>query len=69
MVLVREGTLLTGRPPLVGEVRVNVCGKRELRDQHNPYGRIVGSIDPITIYIYRERERERERERGCRILG
>jgi hypothetical protein len=37
--LVRKRTILTERPPLVGEVSANFCGQRVLRGQRNGYPR------------------------------
>jgi hypothetical protein len=46
MVWVRERTIPTERPPLVGEVISNFCGQRVPRGQRtDPYGRILGFLD------------------------
>jgi hypothetical protein len=42
MVWVRERTILTKRPPLVGEVIANFCHVVSVMD---PYGRILGFLD------------------------
>jgi hypothetical protein len=44
--LVRERTISTGRPLLVGEVSANFCGQRVLLRQYNgSLGRILGFLD------------------------
>jgi hypothetical protein len=47
MVRVRERTLPTERPPLVGEVIVNFFADRERHvvSVTDPYGRILGFLD------------------------
>jgi hypothetical protein len=44
MVLVRERTILSERPPLVGEISANFCGERAV-NTIDPYGRILGFLD------------------------
>jgi hypothetical protein len=46
MVRVRERTIPTERPPLVGEVIANFCGQRVPRGQRDgSYGLIFGFLD------------------------
>jgi hypothetical protein len=42
--LVRKRTIPTERPPLVGEVSANFCGKRVLRGQSNEFPRPLISV-------------------------
>jgi hypothetical protein len=42
--LVRERTIPTERPPLVGEVAANFCGKRVSRGQRNGFPRSLISV-------------------------
>jgi hypothetical protein len=53
MVWVRERTIPTERPPLVGEVIANFCGQRVPRDQRDgslrPYSR-VSRQEPLLFY-------------------
>jgi hypothetical protein len=53
MVLVRERTIPTERPPLVGEVIANLCGERVPRGQRDgslrPYSR-VSRQEPLLSY-------------------
>jgi hypothetical protein len=42
--LVREQTIPTERPPLVGEVSANVCGYRVSRGQRNGFPRSLISV-------------------------
>jgi hypothetical protein len=42
--LVRKRTILTERPPLVGEVSANFCGLRVLRGQRNEFRRPLISV-------------------------
>jgi hypothetical protein len=42
--LVREGTIPTERPPLVGEVSANFCGKRVSRGERNGFPRSLISV-------------------------
>jgi hypothetical protein len=53
MILVRERTIPTERPPLVGEVIANFCGQRELRGQRygslRPYSRLSRQ-EPLLFY-------------------
>jgi hypothetical protein len=46
MVWVRERTIPTERPPLLGEVIANFCGKGcHVVSVTGPYGRILGFLD------------------------
>jgi hypothetical protein len=47
MVLVREGTIPTERPPLVGEVIANFFADRgyHMVSVKDPYGRILGFLN------------------------
>jgi hypothetical protein len=49
--LVRERTIPTEQPPLVGEVSVNFCGKRGVAwsVRRLPYGRNLGSLDRTSL--------------------
>jgi hypothetical protein len=53
MVLVRERTIPTERPPLVGEVIANFCGERVPRGQRDgslrPYSQISRQ-EPLLFY-------------------
>jgi hypothetical protein len=53
VVCVLERTIPTERPPLVGEVFSNFCGKRVPRDQRDgsllPYSRVSGQ-EPLRFY-------------------
>jgi hypothetical protein len=42
--VVRKRNIPTERPPLVGEVNANLCGKRVLRDQRNEFPRPLNSV-------------------------
>jgi hypothetical protein len=51
--LVRERTVPTERPPLVGEVTANFCGYRCcVVSATDPYGHILGFLDRSRYYIF-----------------
>jgi hypothetical protein len=66
MALVRERTIPTERPPLVGEVSANFCGWRGVAGsvRRIPYGRNIGFQDlKLTNYMALVRERTIPTER------
>jgi hypothetical protein len=54
LALVRERTIPTGRPPLVGEVSTNFLWIEECRvvNAVDPYGRILGFIDRSSYFFF-----------------
>jgi hypothetical protein len=53
--LVRERTILTGRPPIVGEVSANFCELKVLRGQRNGYhGRFFSVFRPKKRHMKQE---------------
>jgi hypothetical protein len=53
MALVRERTIPTERPPLVGEDSATFCGHRVSRGQgDDPYGRNLGFLYRICYFFY-----------------
>jgi hypothetical protein len=49
--LVYERTILTERPPLVGEISANFCGQRVSCGQRDPHGHILGFLDRSHYYF------------------
>jgi hypothetical protein len=53
MVLVREGTTPTERPPFVGEVSVKLADRGfHVVSAMDPYGRILGVLDRSSYFFF-----------------
>jgi hypothetical protein len=53
LALVRERSISTDRPPLVGDVSTNFCGLVcHVVSVTNPYGRILGFLDRSRYYFF-----------------
>jgi hypothetical protein len=56
---VRERTVTTGRPQIVGEVSTNFCEKRvHVVSVTDPYGHILGFLDRSRIFTYKTKLRD-----------